>query len=374
MADLCLRQVGAHGQWVHGLSWFAVVGSHARALARLRARQMRASHYLLGGDRAMTAGCARVPGRGPRYSAAQQVASRYGSETFAAIVTLDQGHWLVAVQDGAVLVGGDQMFSDKTQALAALEAFDLPEIASPDAISLALQIAPLPAARLRALPPRPSRWLGGLLVALGCAVAWSAFMGEPVKPARQVASVSAERPFRPALCLGPVLGSLYRLPMRTAGWRLSGAQCSPQQQWQCQARYQPESAQALSVDFQNRVSDQWQVDFPGLDEAVLHWTAGSVCRADPQPLERRWMQALQPWRGAFSEMRIGPWADTPDGRLRLLRLAGPLRSYSLPVWEILPAHWQGLRLQVDLSQRVDARRSPLTLHLEGEIHADTSLP
>ncbi|OZI73996.1 type 4b pilus protein PilO2 [Bordetella genomosp. 12] len=374
MADLCLRPAGAHGQWVHGLSWFAVVGSHAQALARLRARQMRASHYVLGGERAMTAGCARLAGRGPRYSAAQQVASHCAPECHAAIVPLGQAYWLVAVQDGAVLVGGDQMFADADQAQAALQALGVPAAGAPEVVMQALQSTPLPGSRLRVLPPRLGVWMAALLAPLACLLLWRALAAAPSLPGAVPAQPTQAYVAPPPLCLGHVLEGLHRLPMVVAGWRLSAAQCLPQQQWHCQARYQPASAQALSADFERRVGRAWRVDFPGLDEAVLHWTTDGVCRADAQPLDRRWMQALQPWRKAFTDIRLGPWTSTPQGDTRSLSVSGPLRSFSLLRWEVLPAHWSGLRLQVDPKQSSDARHSPLVLHLDGGIHADQTQP
>ncbi len=166
MAELWLRPAQPKGQWVHGMSWSAVVGSHAQAVARLRARQMRASHYLLGGERAMAAGCARIRGRGVCYSAAQQVAAHCAPDAFAAVVSLDDRHWLVAVQDGAVLAGGDQVFTQEDQALAALQRLGMEPSRRPDRARQALDGAPLQAARLRPLPPRPAFMLAMLLLPL----------------------------------------------------------------------------------------------------------------------------------------------------------------------------------------------------------------
>lgn len=371
MADLWLRPADPHGQWVHGMSWSAVVGSHAGSVARLRARQMRASHYLLGGERAMAAGCARIPGRGRCYSAAQQVAAHCAPDAFAAVVALDGRYWLVAVQDGAVLAGGDQVFAQEDQAQAALRRLGIEPSGRPDKVCQTLGAAPLPAARLRSLPPRPALLLAMLLLPLACVAMWAGW--EPAVPGGEQA-VSAPAP-APALCLGQVLDSVHQLPMHLAGWRLAGAQCLPQQDaWQCQARYHPESLQALSADFQRQLASRWEVELPGLDEAVLRWRAAGPCQADPRPADMRWMRALQPWRAAFAEVWLGPWSATPDGRVRQLRLSGPLRSYSLPAWEILPARWRHLRLQIDPAQGSGARRSPLTLLLEGGIHADTPGP
>lgn len=371
MAELWLRPAHPHGQWVHGMSWSAVVGSHAQSVARLRARQMRASHYLLGGERAMAAGCARVPGRGARYSAAQQVAAHCAPEAFAAVVALDGRYWLIAVQDGAVLAGGDQIFAQEDQAQAALQRLGIEPSRRPDRVDQALDAAPLPAARLRPLPPRPALLLAMPLLPLACVAIWGGWgRAAPAQGSEQAAPAPM-----PALCLGQVLDSVHRLPMRLAGWRLGGAQCLPREDdWQCQARYQPDSLQALSADFQRQLAAHWELEFPGLDEAVLRWRAAGLCQADPRPADMRWLGALQPWRAAFTEAWMGPWSATAEGRVRQLRLNGPLRSYLLPAWEILPAHWRHLRLQVDPAQGSDARHSPLTLLLEGGIHADTPAP
>ncbi len=373
MADLWLRPADPHGQWVHGMSWSAVVGSHARSVARLRARQMRASHYLLGGERAMAAGCARIPGRAAYYSAAQQVAAHCAPDAFAAVVALDARYWLVAVQDGAVLAGGDQVFAHEAQAREALQRLCLEPSRRPDRVRQALEAAPLPAARLHCLPPRPAFLLAMPLLLLACLAIWGGW-GRAVPAQGSAQAAPAPEP-APALCLGQVLDSVHRLPMRHAGWRLAGAQCLPGQDgWQCRARYQPESSRALSADFQRQLASDWELELPGLDEAVLRWRAAGPCQADPRPVDRRWMHALQPWRAAFTEVWMGPWSATAEGRVRQLRLNGPLRSYALPAWDILPARWRHLRLQVDPAQGSDARRSPLTLLLEGGIHADTAGP
>ncbi len=373
MAELWLRPAQPKGQWVHGMSWSAVVGSHAQAVARLRARQMRASHYLLGGERAMAAGCARIRGRGVCYSAAQQVAAHCAPDAFAAVVSLDDRHWLVAVQDGAVLAGGDQVFTQEDQALAALQRLGMEPSRRPDRARQALDGAPLQATRLRPLPPRPAFMLAMLLLPLAGVALWAGW--GRAAPARDSEALAPALAPPSPLCLGQVLDSVHRLPMRLAGWRLAEAQCLPRQDdWQCRARYQPESLQALSADFHSQLASRWELEFPGLDEAVLRWRAAGICQADPRPADSRWMRALQPWRAVFTEVWMGPWSATAEGRLRPLRLNGPLRSYALPAWDILPARWRHLRLQVDPAQGSDARHSPLMLFLEGDIHADTSSP
>ncbi|SAI74116.1 hypothetical protein [Bordetella trematum] len=156
MADAGLHVARDGVRWVYGLAWFAVLGSHAAGLARRRARQMRANRYVLGGVRAVAAGCARLPWRGRLFSAAQQVALQCAPGAVAAVLPVSGRYWLVAVQDGAVQAGGDRLFTQHEEAQAALERLTSAwEVAShdPAAVEQALAAPPSPGARLRRLSP-----------------------------------------------------------------------------------------------------------------------------------------------------------------------------------------------------------------------------
>src|SRR5690606_8372490 len=109
-----------------GLSWFAVVGSHAQSMARSRARRMRATHFVTGGQGAMAGGCARLAAhqrRRPVHAAAQVFAHLYPDGAVASVVPLPDGQWwLAAAHDGAVVARGDTLYSDAQQASTALRA------------------------------------------------------------------------------------------------------------------------------------------------------------------------------------------------------------------------------------------------------------
>ncbi|AZY49752.1 pilus assembly protein [Bordetella avium] len=362
MADTILKAAKGGGRWVYGMAWFAVVGSHAPRMARLRARQMGASHYLLGGEQALTVGCSRLRGRGVFHSAAQQVASHFAPASFAAILALDDSHWLVAVQEGAVLSGGDQLFARYADAEAALDRLGPDFTGNSEDAEQALQALPGKATRLHALPPRPSGWLVLAVLTAG--------LGLWLWPTAQAPAPLAQTEKPAELCLADVLASLQKIPMRQAGWLLAEAQCQAGlRSWSCHARYQPETSSALSSAF--RTDGPWTLALSGMDDIALSWQAPGQCEVSlsGQPPDLRWMQAMQPWRGAFDEIHMGPWMPKDEVQARALRLSGPLRSYSLPPWRRLPAYWRRVQLHVDLSRPPSARSSGLTLLVEGDLHA-----
>ncbi len=386
MAEAGLHVARDGVRWVYGLAWFAVLGSHAAGLARRRARQMRANRYVLGGVRAVAAGCARLPWRGRLFSAAQQVALHCAPNAIAAVLPVSGRHWLVVVQDGAVQAGGDQLFTQHAEALAALERLTSSWEASsrdPTAVEQALAAPPSAGARLRRLSPGMAGWLVLVvlpLAAMGLAWRASQLFIVPVTSSRP-AEVSA--PEAEPLCLPAVLASLRQLPAQRVGWRLQQAICEPAGSvWACRAAYAAIDAQALSATFQAGLRTVWRFSTPNLDEIRLDWTAGGQCpptatpEAGSQPLDALWLRALQPWRQAFAELRMDPWAvvSAEGGAApmsRALRLKGPLRSFFLPEWPVLGVHWQRLMLQLDPEQVVSARHSSLTVLLEGTLHASS---
>ncbi|WP_033534462.1 hypothetical protein [Bordetella trematum] len=384
MADAGLHVARDGVRWVYGLAWFAVLGSHAAGLARRRARQMRANRYVLGGVRAVAAGCARLPWRGRLFSAAQQVALQCAPGAVAAVLPVSGRYWLVAVQDGAVQAGGDRLFTQHEEAQAALERLTSAwEVAShdPAAVEQALAAPPSPGARLRRLSPGLAGCL--LLVVLPLAVGGLAWRASQilVMPAASSPPVQASLPEAEPLCLGAVLDSLRRLPVQRVGWRLQQANCAPAGRlWACRADYAAIDAQAMTAAFQAGLEAGWRVSTPGLDQIRLAWTAGGQCPSAVQADARRmppdalWLRALQPWRQAFAELWMGPWAAaSSDGKTapmsRALRFKGPLRSFFLPEWPVLGVRWQRLMLQLDPEQAITLRHSPLTVLLEGALHA-----
>lgn len=371
MAELHYQASSSGGHWVFGLSWFAVVGSHGTAMARARAKQMRANGLVVGGGRALMAGCGRLKRHGVLHSAAQQVASFCAPHSLAVVVTLaDQVHCLLAVQDGVVIQ--DQIFARAEPAQAALEQLVRTPGASyaldPQTAQAALAAPALPQASLQRL--RPWRRFIVLFIGLSLTAAAALVLLRPgAAPAAQAAAAVPAPP--PLLCLPAVIDSLLRLPLRPAGWQLQDGRCSPQaESWFCQARYDPRdiaSVHGLPVD--TGLPSGWVWSQSGFDELTLDWTADGLCTGLPaQGLRQHWMQALQPWRGIFSQRWLGP----AEGNVSRLSLSGPLRSFLLPAWSTLGASWTSLHLQFDPSQTTGRDQSALSLQLSGEIH--DSLP
>src|SRR3546814_568678 len=96
-------------------------------------------------------------------------------------------------------------------------------------------------------------------------------------------------------------------------WRLRQAECAAQAaKWQCQARYERQSADASSRGFLEGMGPGSNIEFTSLDHAVLRWTAasGSVPLARQRLIgssenERHFFSAMQGLRTAFSHLQIG---------------------------------------------------------------------
>jgi hypothetical protein len=119
-----LRREGSRQSLVFGLTWFALVGSHIAPMARARARQLKATHYVAGGLRAAAGGCARLDRdvrRGEPHAAAQAYAQLHAEGAFGSALALPDGrYWLVAAQDGAVMSRGDRIHATRESAEQAL--------------------------------------------------------------------------------------------------------------------------------------------------------------------------------------------------------------------------------------------------------------
>ncbi len=124
-----LAASGGRRALVFGLTWFALVGSHIAPMARARARQLNATHYVAGGLRAASGGCVRLARgarRGELHAAAQAYAHLFSDGAVGSVVALPDGrYWTVAAQDGAVMSRGDRIHPDgpsAEQAMAELRA------------------------------------------------------------------------------------------------------------------------------------------------------------------------------------------------------------------------------------------------------------
>src|SRR3546814_14115832 len=103
------------------------------------------------------------------------------------------------------------------------------------------------------------------------------------------------------------------MPATMRGWRLRQAECAAQAaNWQCQARYERQSADASSRGFLEGMGPGSNIEFTSLDHAVLRWTAapGSVPLPRPRLIgisgnERHFFSAMRGCRTAFSHFLHG---------------------------------------------------------------------
>src|SRR3546814_21140689 len=71
--------------------------------------------------------------------------------------------------------------------------------------------------------------------------------------------------------------AFYRLPVKPAGWALTGARCLARAgSWDCQADYRRTEPGASNDSFLGNAPDHWKVDFPSIDLARPNWTFASA--------------------------------------------------------------------------------------------------
>ncbi|OZI44444.1 hypothetical protein CEK29_06845 [Bordetella genomosp. 5] len=391
-------------QLVVGLHWFAVVGSHATALARLRARQTGATHFVVGGAGGLTCGCLRLTRRhglmrGPRaarilVSAAQAFAHLAQGQPRAGLACLPDGRWwLAATQDGAVLTRADRVYLSRAEAEAALQALCTrhPLLVVCDAAALYLQASRqvVPGARLQ--PVR--RWHPVPLVcaaAVATGAGWIAFGGAvQADPPPVVAQAPAPSPpveaglrVQDGHALPDALASFNRLPLGVLGWRLEQARCLWQgaaPAWDCDARYRRVATEATSAQFVQRRPAGWTLAFPSLDQADLGWRvparearviapSGTAPGAPPSATG---LSLLQTHRASLTRLQVSAPQAHGEGavaRRRSVALQGPLRVVTAMPWSALQAHWQRLSMRVDLASPSQGPRSPLLVDLDGDVY------
>lgn len=405
-----------------GLSWFALVGSHTPALARARARRLRATHYVVGGLGAVAGGCARLPvpvRRRPVHAAAQAFAHRYPEGSVACIAELADGRWwLAAAQDGAVLARADRLYDSTESAATALRelAAQYPSLrqidgvqalaavmASADAVALMLPVG----SRWARLPWPVRAFAGVLAAALAVPPAWQAWRRPPPAPVPESA-ITAEAAWQQAVTqfrerqvahprqeLGRVLASLHRLPLDVQGWVLREARCQPgPRAWSCMADYDRLQGDATNDAFARALPAGWRLHFRPLEGAGLAWTVAGdgatlagMALPDAAHIEGAVVSALQRVRPAFGRVALGPavavsipaprntqgqalapWPAGPSPRQRSLTLQGPLRSFALLAdWPFAVA-WSSLALRLAAGRAPGITVSALTAELQGTLY------
>ncbi|MBO9352533.1 type 4b pilus protein PilO2 [Bordetella petrii] len=406
-----------------GLSWFALVGSHASSMARARARRMRATHFVAGGQGAMSGGCARLgpaARRRPVLAAAQAFARHYPEGTVACIAPLPDGRWwLAAAQDGAVLARADVLYPDAAQAAEAMQALaaQYPSLRQHDGPQTlqALLAAADPAALLQPVGsrwsrvPLPVRVFASVLV-LASAVplarqAWQPATRAPAAPPpldavqawRQAAlQFRQQLTVQPMPELGRLLATLHRLPLNVRGWLLRDARCLPAQRaWSCSAAYVRAQADATNHAFTQALPAGWGLRFQPLDGAELTWTLpgnhtslAQVALPGAAHLDGVLASALQQARPAFTQVTLGPAvaapmvpprdsqglavaapAGWPVLRQRALALQGPLRSVALLADQSgLAVAWSSVVLRLAADRVPSTAVSALTAELQGILY------
>ncbi|OZI59819.1 type 4b pilus protein PilO2 [Bordetella genomosp. 11] len=404
---------------VFGLSWSPLIGSRVDVLARRKARESRATHYVHGGVGAAAVGCARLRGRAKAcYAAAQIFAALHAHGTAAGLLPLDDGRvWLVASRNGAVMARGDRIHANEALAREALAELDAlhPGLAgqaralSLDDLSAAVDPAAClwrvgqPLARLP-LPVQGSVLL--IVLALLGPPAWRAW--QRAMPAAEPARIDAAQAWRDALSratasvrihdadeLARVFATLRTLPVALRGWTMRSARCRPEEAgWACFARYARTAPDATNRALASQLPTTVRASFVTLNEAQLHWrVAGSAGTLSPDDLSQPartdldFASTLQAIGPAFARIALGAPAvlavapprdergaalpapaDLPRMRQRNVVLQGPLRSFALFARPRAVASWTGVGLELYDDRRPDIAHSPLMAQLEGTVY------
>src|SRR3546814_11206296 len=107
--------------------------------------------------------------------------------------------------------------------------------------------------------------------------------------------------------------AFYRLPVKPAGWALTGARCLARAgSWDCQADYRRTEPGASNDSFLGNAPDHWKVDFPSIDLARPNWTFASAAflpaQSDPDNIRynaRPLLSRFPSNSAAFTRLRHG---------------------------------------------------------------------
>ncbi|ANN78662.1 type 4b pilus protein PilO2 [Bordetella flabilis] len=413
---------------VFGLHWSAIVGSRVDALARRKAREARATHYVHGGSGAAAVGCARLRTRGKTgqrlrnkacYAAAQVFARMHPHGVAAGVLCMDGTRtWLAATRDGAVMARSDRIYPDEAAAQAAVAELELLHPGLAGAVhrlsvdDLARSLDPAAAMWRIGLPwgrvPAPAQ---GVILLLALALllppAWRAWQRGPGAPPPPVA-VDPARAWHDALSraaatihihdagqLGRVFQILRQLPTALQDWTLQWARCRPDGSgWACHARYGRTTPHATNQALAERLPASVRALFASLDEADVLWQVTGVTHAlQPAALphmsqtDLRFASVLQAIRPAFARIALGAPAafavapprdpqgrplpappDLPRLRSRPIVLEGPLRSFALLAQPPATASWSEIALVVQVDRPPDIAQSPLMAQIQGVVY------
>lgn len=410
---------GSRRSLVFGLTWFALVGSHIAPMARARARQLNATHYVAGGLRAASGGCirlARRAGRGELHAAAQAYAHLYPDGAVGSVVELPDGrYWTVAAQDGAVMSRGDRIHPDGAAAEQAMAELRMlrPALRLIDGGQVLARLEQTLDSASRLLPVA-SRWgrlpwllcgsVAGLALALALPQAWDYARKRADGPAPSTgqdgqAWQTAFEAWRAGVRvhtpedLRRLMGSLHRVPLSLRGWNLQRVSCAPEGAgWSCAAHYGRALPQATHDALAAAAPAGWRTEFESLERSALRWQVpgdGATLASAPLPRRpaRRFIDSLQRVSSAFSELRLGPAApvplpaprgaqgeplampsDLPGLGTRSLSITGPLRSFGVLALRDTVAAWTSFTLHVDAGRPSALAGSVLRAQLQGTLY------
>ncbi|MFA5662465.1 hypothetical protein [Castellaniella sp.] len=406
-----------------GLDWVPVLAESA--FSRAQARRLGATLVVWSGEPPAALGLARgVPGRGRCWSLADLWARLYPEGSRACILALDTQTWhVLAAHQGVALVRGDRSYPSLELALASMQAMRLacpglemlpaPDPAGVQALLHTLASQATPDLAMQPVRSSPVRRYGvpfGL--ALGAA-AWlhtQAAQNTAISHATPPAVLWQEaldqalhgRFIHGAAGTRALLQTLYRQPVRLAGWDLLEVHCQPHMggaSWSCQADYRRQAQGADNRGLLEHAPGTWALEFSSLDRARAIWSVSVPARqVTPAALPRAhwvtrdWSSALQASLPAFHRLHLEPahtlsvaapqdaegqpLAEPSSGlpaiSMRGLQVEGPLRSGFLLTSMVESVSWHKLSLVVTTGVRPDLRTSRLTLRLEGVIYENGS--
>ena len=424
MSEILVRPV-LSTRLAFGLDWLPLISGRASSAAHRIARQRRATHIVLDGETPASFGYGQLPanpGRGKAlHSAAQNMARLYPVGSVAAVVPIENdGHWLVAVHEGAVVARTDIVYRSLDQAQDALQML---QRAHPRLIILgsdqnapaleAIAAASDPGTALRNTGYRRRQWLRWMLVLALCVLALALFKklgapraapaAAPVVDAAELASkwaaaaskVEQELTVHGVAATHAALQHVYAVPVVVAGWSLVRAACHADGPWwRCAASYDRAHRNANNEGLLKTAPSGWQLDFPTIDRTDATWVfhTGTLAPEHRQIQtaihNRRHLQSA--WQGikpVFSRMAIGPARPVPidapldaEGRplprpadvrshtRRTVEFEGPLRSLSLLLPHTRAIGWRSFILTQGESAQPSLVSSRLRVTLHGDLY------
>jgi hypothetical protein len=413
---------GPAGQsFVFGLDWSPLVGANPKGQGLMRARALRATHFVMVGTGAMAVGTTRltIVQQGKKvalYSAAAHFAQRYPTGAFGCLIPFEgQGCWMVASHAGVVLANTDRWFADLAEALEAMAPIRARFPALQVLTESTLTTQSMPTWLLENLSSesrlQPARHLSRmlkrnllLLVVLGglsVCVHRYCFSEQPIEYIEQPDALQMWRQalqkrsetisIHPEQSVTSVTQTWHQVPVRPVGWKLRNIHCEAgEHAWQCAAHFDRQHKFSLNQDLENIKPSAWTMRVTPLESAAWVWHVPY----QPVPHDwtipaknHDWMTHLQRIGLAFEQIQVGsgavlPLAPPVDARgqaiarpsalpvwhHRSLFLKGPLRSLVMLNGMQVPIRWRRASLELGtLSGQGAASSSALTLELTGEI-------